>query len=143
MDLCCSLSARRCDILQHAVPWEARSPQNTNGGRGPIIIADMQTHLNTLPPVVPKATPCSQDMADMDDTDSRKTETQETSGPEATLSKGESDFAATFPEGGFRGWATVAGACVPSSCCINERPILLIPGIIFSDSLFNFVVSGP
>ncbi|KAJ7921141.1 major facilitator superfamily domain-containing protein [Mycena leptocephala] len=53
-------------------------------------------------------------MADMDDTDSRKTETQETSGPDATLSKGESDCTATFPEGGFRGWATVAGAYTTS-----------------------------
>jgi hypothetical protein len=52
----------------------------------------------------------------MDDEESREMKAPETSGlaSEATLPKGESDFAREiFPEGGFRAWATVAGACVP------------------------------
>jgi hypothetical protein len=52
-------------------------------------------------------------MADMDEVHSRKTETQETSGPEpeATIPQGEPELTpATFPEGGFQAWATVAGA---------------------------------
>ncbi|KAJ7910759.1 major facilitator superfamily domain-containing protein [Mycena leptocephala] len=54
-------------------------------------------------------------MADMDEVHSRKTETQETSGPEpeATIPQGEPEFTpARFPEGGFQAWATVAGAYI-------------------------------
>ncbi|KAJ7844683.1 MFS general substrate transporter [Mycena leptocephala] len=58
-------------------------------------------------------------MADMDEVHSRKTETQETSGPEpeATIPQGEPEFTpATFPEGGFQAWATVAGAFIVQFC---------------------------
>ncbi|KAJ7816172.1 MFS general substrate transporter [Mycena leptocephala] len=55
----------------------------------------------------------------MDDEESREMKAPETSGlaSEATLSKGESDFAREiFPEGGFRAWATVAGAFLVQFC---------------------------
>jgi hypothetical protein len=70
----------------------------------------LRTHLDTSPslrdPVLETY---------MDEAHSQNTETPETSGPEpeATIPKGEPELTpATFPEGGFPAWGTVAGAYV-------------------------------
>ncbi|KAJ7923421.1 hypothetical protein B0H13DRAFT_2402218 [Mycena leptocephala] len=81
-------------------------------------------------------------MADtMDEVHSRKTKTLKTSGPEpeAAISEGEPEFTpATFPEGGFQAWATVAGVYTNSfgvyQGTLSQHPkIKRKDSVLFSD----------